>query len=190
MRRALGRRRDIMSRKVPKMGVGDIAMVEYEGEKGLFHCRGLLRHTTRAVVRHVMGFEPQGGEGSAWWVLTPTGDVYPECIALHQDITGLCLLDQESDGIARGSMRPNGRRLQEVFGFEAYRSIGDWNVQLFARSQAAAEAADLKARQELGLPVPGAQAPKKRLDGKLPPAAALRSPEEGFEWRCIGPRTA
>ena len=76
-----------MAKNQPKLEAGDIAMLEYEGERGLFHCRGLLRRTSRAVLRHVMQFEPQGVEGSAWWVLTPTGDIYPKCVSLHKDVS-------------------------------------------------------------------------------------------------------
>ena len=109
----------------PRLEPGELVLVEYNGDPGTFHARGVLRKASSAILAHVMGFKAQGPESGIYWVVTPTGDIYPEILGIHADMSGFCVIDPATDDVMRGTMKPLGRRLEEVFGFEEWRSIGD-----------------------------------------------------------------
>ena len=124
----------------PGLEVGRIAAVEYVDEPGLWHTRVLLRKSSPAVLKQVMGFDSPGATASSvFWVLTATGDVYPESIHVGPDIRSYGLLDEDDDErLIRNSVHPAGRRLGTVFGFEADRGPRLLTLLLYGRSQAAA----------------------------------------------------
>ena len=57
-----------------KWEIGRLAGIEYSDERTLHH-RLLLRPTTAAVFKKVMGFDPQGTAKNLWWAVTPDGDI-------------------------------------------------------------------------------------------------------------------
>ena len=70
--------------KLANLTAGQVIGVEYAEEEGLFHHRLLLHKTTTKTLAAVMGkdFAADLVAGcDAWWVLTPTGDIYVEQVA-------------------------------------------------------------------------------------------------------------
>ena len=90
-----------------------------------------------------MGEAPDG-RGPIWWILTPTGDIYPEELEVPP-LTGLAISDL-AGGRVRGTMKPAGRRLDAVYEFVEGRGPGELLPQTVVKAMRAAERQDAKAR--------------------------------------------
>ena len=134
---------------------GDVALVEYEGE-ALMHERLLLRRAAPDTFEAVMKEDPVVGDKKyLFWILTPTGDIYPE--ELHvPPLVGLAISDDD-EGRKPGSMRPRGRRLAEIFGFEERRGPGALEPKAVVEAMLAAEHEDTKVVKRLHPPTGAAQ---------------------------------
>ena len=164
-------------------------MVQYVGERDLWHARVLLRPCSKAVFTKVMSVVPDGPAGSCWWVATPDGDIYPESYTVSADVEAFTLFDWEREAVVPRTMTPPGKRLGPVYEFAPGRGPGDLTLVTFARAATAAEKFDREAIASLEKPRrPGAKAvPKagaRETSGSLPDL-------EGFNvWRCVAPRTS
>jgi hypothetical protein len=93
--------------------MGEEALVEYEDEHGLHHARLLLRPGTAKAIASCTE-EEVDSDKNIFWVVTPTGDVYPEVLAVPP-LRSIVVWRQGA--VVRGTMTPVGRRLGKVFGF-------------------------------------------------------------------------
>ena len=154
---------------------GALVAVEYEDEPAMFHQRLVLLKASPEKLLTTTG-EPLLGDGaSVFWILTPTGDIYPEELRAPP-LAGLIQLDQSGVSI-RGTMVPAGRRLRQVFGFVEGRGAGALTPLVVIRALEAANLEELRPTRRTTLPPPGVTSSR----GSLP---AL---ENGLVWRCEGP---
>ena len=127
-------------RRVAEATVGSVLAVEYPEGAGEFMSRLLLRKTTPAVVARVMEVETVKGV-PAWWVLTPTGDVYPEQLGLKV----LTSIASVKDGKVDKATVPFGRRCRLDFGFGVSAKLPSLTPLVAMQAMAAAEKGDVEA---------------------------------------------
>ena len=128
-------------KRVAAATIGSILSVEYPEGAGEFMSRLLLRKTIPAVVARVMEVEIVKGV-PAWWVLTPTGDVYPEQLGLKV-LTSIAELKE--DGKVNMATVPSGRKCRLDFGFGVSAKVPSLTPLVAMQAMEAAEMGDLEA---------------------------------------------
>ena len=78
---------------------GDLVQLNYFTRE--WHTRLLLKPTTPEVMKRIIGEEPRSD--SVWWVLTPSGDIFPEEVADGPDLVVRCV---EASGEVRSRRLP------------------------------------------------------------------------------------
>ena len=98
--------------------VGSLVGVGYEDDPKWLHARLLLRPATAAVIKSYNELdEDEGYDG--FWVLTPTGDIFPEAVSCPPaHFRGQ--LDEAGNLVPGTFEGHRGRKLPLVFGFDAH----------------------------------------------------------------------
>ena len=105
-----------MARRVKYSPIDDLSegqkiAIQYIGEP-LWHERLLIHRASQEVAKSLHDFEADFS--TAWWVITPDGDIYPE--PLGEDcLEGMVRL--ERGRAVRGTMKPSGKALGVIYGF-------------------------------------------------------------------------